>query len=306
MNRIAILSDIHANLFALRAVHEDIAQQQPDEILVGGDLVGRGPQGDAVVRHVIEQGWRAVRGNHEDYLLNFHHRRVPASWWQDPVWSASRWMVDELSPTSLAYIEALELEHRAARDPKLLLVHGTPRSNQEGFGSWTAAEVLDAITAMMQPGEMLVGAHTHRPIELVHEGVQLVNTGSVGLPFNGDWRAQYVIITTDGKHLRSVEFRQVEYDRDAFLKHYKTSGFYDNGGITSAMLYQEILHARPFLVPYLRWADVMNKELCLATTEEFLEIYDCNLTMEELVEQFKKLGVTRLSGKEEMGEEGGA
>ena len=300
MNRIAILSDIHANLFALRAVHEDLERLQPDEILVGGDLVGRGPQGDDVVKYVTKHGWPSVRGNHEDYLLNFHHRRVPASWWQDPVWSASRWMVSELSATSLAIIESLAMELRPERDGGILLVHGTPRSNQEGFGSWTAPEVLDEIAEMMRPGEMLVGAHTHRPIELERGGIRLVNTGSVGLPFNGDWRAQYVIITTHGDGTRSVEFRQVEYDREAFLRHYKTSGFYDKGGITSAMLYQEILHARPFLVPYLRWCEAMNKNLCLATTEEFLELYDCNMTMAELVEQFRNLGVTRLSGKEEM------
>ncbi len=71
MHKIAVLADIHGNLPALEAVLADIDAQRPDEVLVGGDLVGRGPQGSAVVRCIRERGWRAVRGNHEDYLLGF-------------------------------------------------------------------------------------------------------------------------------------------------------------------------------------------------------------------------------------------
>ena len=80
--RIAILADIHANMPAFEAVIADIEQQSPDEIIIAGDLVGRGPQGSAVVERVIELGWPSVRGNHEDYLINFFHERIPSEWKQ--------------------------------------------------------------------------------------------------------------------------------------------------------------------------------------------------------------------------------
>ncbi len=290
MTRIAILSDIHANLFALDAVYQDLQQQQPDEILIGGDLVGRGPQGDAVVQFIKEQGWRSVKGNHEDYLLNFHHRRIPTDWLTDPVWSASRWMAAELSSESIDFIENIPFSLRANLDPMTFLTHGTPRSNQEGIGSWTPAEQLSELTAEFAQGETLVVGHTHRPVLLDYAGITIVNTGSVGLPFNGDWRAQYVILNrTDDDTPQEVEFRQVEYDRDAFLQHYKDSGFLAEGGITSALLYQELLCARPFLVPYLRWAEALGKNVDMLTVEEFLEFYDCNLSMEELFKLFHEL-----------------
>lgn len=71
MKRIAILADIHANVPALTAVIRDIDQQHIDEVLVGGDLVGRGPQGTAIVEVIASKGWDCIRGNHEDYTLNF-------------------------------------------------------------------------------------------------------------------------------------------------------------------------------------------------------------------------------------------
>ena len=83
MTLIAVLADVHGNVPALEAVLDDIVAQRPDEVLVGGDLVGRGPCGKEVVLRLSELGWRGVRGNHEDYLLAFRHRRVP-----DPVQGA--------------------------------------------------------------------------------------------------------------------------------------------------------------------------------------------------------------------------
>ncbi len=71
MARIAVIADIHGNMPALEAVISDLADQAVDEVLVGGDLVGRGPEGSRVVKRVRELGWPAIGGNHEDYLLAF-------------------------------------------------------------------------------------------------------------------------------------------------------------------------------------------------------------------------------------------
>ena len=74
--RIAVLADIHSNLRALDAVVDDIATRGVDEVVVGGDIVGRGPQGAAVVDRVRELGWPSVRGNHEDYLVAFSREEL--------------------------------------------------------------------------------------------------------------------------------------------------------------------------------------------------------------------------------------
>ena len=78
MGSIAILADVHGNVPALEAVLADLERHPVDEVLVGGDLVGRGPQGRRAVAMIRATGWPCVRGNHEDYLLGFRHRRVPS------------------------------------------------------------------------------------------------------------------------------------------------------------------------------------------------------------------------------------
>ena len=289
MTRLAILADIHANLFALDAVIEDLKAREIDEVIVAGDLVGRGPQGSAVVERIWEQGWRCVQGNHEEYLINFWRRNIPPQWYDQEHWSGARWMSEELSQEHIEYLEALPFSLTSQTCPDVFVVHGSTRSNQEGIGSWTDPEVLDEIFEMVPPAHhLLVCAHTPRPLDLeLRQGQRIVNVGSVGLPFNGDWRAQYVVLTTQSDGVYDVEFVQVPYDREGFLGHYEASGFLAEAGITSAMLRHEVLHAKPFLVPFLRWCEGHGVEPVAERIPWFLDAYDHTKSLKELVEQLE-------------------
>ncbi len=253
MARIAVLADLHGNVPATEAVLADLERQRVDEVLLGGDLVGRGPQGGAVVRRLAATGWRSVRGNHEDYLLDFRAGRVPADWLFTEEWSAARWMASELSASESAYIAALPFSLSSALAPGLRLVHGSPRSANEGLGPWTAEQELCDHLALVEES-LLVCAHTHRPMERRVPGGTVVNVGSVGLPFNGDRRAQYTIFepTESGWE---VELRGVPYDLAEIFEIYESSGFLAAGGATARLLRLELEHARPFLVPFLKWAE---------------------------------------------------
>ena len=92
MTRLAVLADVHGNMPALEAVIEDIESHGVDEVLVGGDLVGRGPEGSLVTRRIRELGWPSIRGNHEEYVLTFRKGEVPADWLEAKEWAAARWM----------------------------------------------------------------------------------------------------------------------------------------------------------------------------------------------------------------------
>ncbi len=253
MVRIAVLADLHGNVPATDAVLADLERQGADEVLVGGDLVGRGPQGSAVVRRIAATGWRSVRGNHEDYMLDFRAGRVPDDWLFTEEWSAARWMASELSPEEAAYIEALPVSLASAVVPGLRLVHGSPRSPNEGIGPWTSERELTAHLDLVEES-LLVCAHTHRPMVRRLPAGMVVNVGSVGLPFNGDRRAQYAIF----EHRPGgweVELRGVPYDLAETLRIYEASGFLAAGGATARLLRLELEHARPFLVPFLKWAE---------------------------------------------------
>ncbi len=262
--RIAILADIHGNVPALEAVLADIATQEVDEVLVGGDLVGRGPQGSRVVQRIRSLGYPTIGGNHEDYLLEFRRGAIPADWRTTEEWAAARFMAAELENDDVAFIQ--NLEFRICR-PGLELVHGTPASNREGIGPWTSdAELCTHLDQIRE--DVLVCAHTHRPLERRLGQRAVINVGSVGLPFNRDRRAQYAILSC-GSGIE-VELRQVEYDLDHIFAIYKSSGFLAAGGITARLLLLELEHAESLLVPFLEWARVRQIPATLDALEPFL------------------------------------
>lgn len=288
MHVIAILADIHANLPALLAVEADLRARGVTEVVVAGDLIGRGPMGTAVVQHVQRAGWRCVRGNHEDYVLGFKHGRVPPAWLVTEEWAALRWMGRELSDEAGAFCEALPLQFALEEDPHVVVVHGSPNSYNEGLGVWTPEGVLDAHLDAVG-ATCLVCAHTHRPMLREVGARSVVNVGSVGLPFNGDVRAQYAILETDGEQ-RTVTLHQVEYDRAAILDVYDASGFLDQGAITAHLLRLEVETARPHLVPYLAWTRATEREASLHNLPDFLDMFDCHGSLPAF---FSSLGMLR-------------
>ena len=276
MARLAILSDVHGNVPALEAVLADLDAQRPDEVLVGGDLVGRGPQGSRVTEIIRRRGWRTIKGNHEDYLLNFRRGDIPEAWNHLDVWAAARWMSAELNDDDVAFLSDLPAEVRSTSLPEVLLVHGTPRSNRKGIGPWTSTSSMSRHLESIR-GSVLVCAHTHRPLERRLDVGRIINAGSVGLPFNRDPRAQYVVLHGDGaagSETIETEFRRVDYDRAEILAIYERSGFLAEGGVTARLLELEIHHAAPFLVPFLTWSSVHGVPQVPDSIPGFLRNYD--------------------------------
>ena len=272
MTRTAVLADIHGNLPALEAVVADISTQEVDEVLVAGDLVGRGPQGSAVIRRIRQLGWPSVRGNHEDYLLTFKRGEVPSDWLEADEWSASRWMADELSDKDAKYIDGLPFTMTSRAEPELRVVHGSPAGTSDGIGPWTSESQMRAHAESIRES-VLICAHTHRPLDRTFSSGRIVNVGSVGLPFNGDQRAQYALfdVTTDRL---TVEFRQVDYDLNEILRIYETTGFLEAGGVTALLLKRELEQAQPYLVPFLHWASVLGEEPSTTSLDRFYAFYD--------------------------------
>ncbi len=284
MTRLAVIADIHGNMPAFEAVISDLAAQAVDEVLVAGDLVGRGPEGSRVVRRVCELGWSAIGGNHEDYLLTFRRREVPSDWLRAREWAAARWMAAELDDESAAWLEKLPF---SIGRPNLRVVHGTPQTDREGIGPWTGDEEIAEHLASVEE-RVLVCAHTHRP--LIHESDAglVVNVGAVGLPFNRDHRAQYAIFTAGGRHGWQVELRQVAYDLERIFEIYESSGFLAAGGVTSRLLRMELEHASPILVPFLEWAKLTSVEPSPASLERFFEIFEPGQSLRKFFRRFRQ------------------
>jgi diadenosine tetraphosphatase ApaH/serine/threonine PP2A family protein phosphatase len=214
--RLAVLSDIHANLAALDAVREDLPAV--DETWVLGDIVGYGPQPNEVIRALQEMGARSVMGNHDGAAIG----TVDSSWFNPDAASAIEWTTRVLDHNARAYLAALP---EVRRDGELTAVHGSPRDPTWEYvtGPGVAAANLSAFDT-----RLCLHGHTHVPvifsaedgrIEVVpatpdaplrlNAGRALVNPGSVGQPRDGNPAASYLVLDTDSG---TAEFRRVTYD----------------------------------------------------------------------------------------------
>lgn len=189
--KVAIVSDFHGNLVALEAVLADLDQAKPDLIAHGGDLAFNGPRPVECVDRIREMGWPGVVGNMDRALENPTGRRVT-------------WASRQLGPERNAWLQSLPMEWR--QEDRIALVHAVPGD------LWRAIfpEADDAeLRAVYGPlgARIAVYCHIHRSYVRTIGDLTVANSGSVGLPFDGDPRASYLVIE-DGR----VENRRVDYD----------------------------------------------------------------------------------------------
>jgi diadenosine tetraphosphatase ApaH/serine/threonine PP2A family protein phosphatase len=214
--RLAVLSDIHANLAALDAVRGDLPEV--DEVWVLGDIVGYGPQPNEVIAGLQEMGARSVMGNHDGAAIG----QVDVSWFNPDAARAISWTASVIDDNARAYLATLP---EVRREGELTAVHGSPRDPTWEYIS--DAGVASANLASFDTRLCLHG-HTHVPIVYraddgnvaavpavpgapvsVEAGRALVNPGSVGQPRDGNPAASYLVIDTGAQ---TAQFRRVTYD----------------------------------------------------------------------------------------------
>lgn len=196
---LAFLYDVHGNLPALEAVLDDARSRGADRFLLGGDYALFGPYPAETVERLRGLDARWIRGNGERWTAR------PAEAPDDEVVRAAITACREaLGERTVDELAALP---ETARLGDTLACHASPPSDLESFLPEPAegeAELLAGVEA-----QRLVFGHTHLAFRRRSDvGVELVNPGSVGMPFDGDPRASYALVDDAGevRHLR------VEYD----------------------------------------------------------------------------------------------
>jgi diadenosine tetraphosphatase ApaH/serine/threonine PP2A family protein phosphatase len=220
--RYLILTDIHANLEALEACLADAHGRGYDETLVLGDLVGYGPDPNAVVERVQAlKPLAIVRGNHDKVACGLEQ----AEGFNSVAKSAARWTLDMLTPDYREWL--CDLPHGPILvDDVVEICHGSP-FDEDAY----IFDELDAVRALkVSTRPLCLFGHTHYPVifELSADNFDspgptvaaemrlvlrpgskyLVNPGAVGQPRDGDPRAAYAIADTK---VRCVELYRLAY-----------------------------------------------------------------------------------------------
>ena len=223
----AILSDIHGNLEALRAVLHDAATRS-DGVLCLGDTVGYGADPEACVELLAERAGSIVAGNHEYGVAD----RLDLTWFNRWARAAAEWTRERLDDDHRAYLASLPL---VAQLGDATLVHASPDRPDEWEYLLTAQDGFDAFGAFTTrlcfvghshlAGAWSLGSsgpeHRAGPVDLELERGRryLVNVGSVGQPRDRDPRAAYAIWDVERG---TIAVRRVVYDvataRDKILR----------------------------------------------------------------------------------------
>jgi putative phosphoesterase len=216
--KLAIVSDVHGNLAALDAVIKDLASLKPDLVVHGGDLVFNGPHPAECVDRIRELGWPGVLGNTDEALW-----KLPANF---PASAEHMFNVISAATASLlgdervAWLKTLPLEWRDA--DRVALVHAVPGD------TWKAVPV-EASDAELQEiygplnAQLAVYGHIHRPFVRNVGHFTLANSGSVGMPFDGDRRAAYLLVVDGRPEIRRVGYNVRSYVADLEKSDYPTS-----------------------------------------------------------------------------------
>lgn len=226
--RIAVISDIHANIEALQTVLRDIAQQNVDKVYCTGDLVGYAPFPNEVIDLIREEKIPTVMGNYDDGVG--HMRFICGCDYKDESAQALgeqsiMWTKEHTTEENKEFLRNLPVEMRFNVDEKIvLLVHGSPNKLNEYIYEDTPD---DYMSELLEKGkaDILVCGHTHKPFHRIISGKHLINAGSVGKPKHGHPKAAYVIIAINDEV--EVEIRKVDYNFEAVVKAIEESGLPD-------------------------------------------------------------------------------
>jgi putative phosphoesterase len=179
--RTALISDLHGNIVALRAVLEHIGRSRVGRIVCLGDVATLGPAPTQVLETLAELGCACILGNHDAFLLDPDLIR---RYTETPVIVAA---VDAcraaLGSAELDFVRTFQATLDLEMDGATLgLFHGSPRSHMEDLLATTAADDLDRALGERR-ATVMAGGHTHIQMLRQHRGTLLVNPGSLGLPF---------------------------------------------------------------------------------------------------------------------------
>lgn len=231
---LALLSDVHANLHALEAVLAHLDAHPVDATYHLGDLVGYLPFPNEVVARIHARGIVGVAGNYDSTVARGAEHcgcRSESPAQEALAHTSYAFTVRECSAHTKQLLGALpfslQLRPRGghAAGPQVVLVHGTPTLNTV---YWTGDRSDDfcrkmAERAGLRAGDLIAFGHTHKPWRRVVDEMHFVNTGSVGRPKDGDWRAGYVRVVL-GVAPPQVEFIRLPYDVEAAIAAVATAG----------------------------------------------------------------------------------
>ena len=231
-NRIAILSDIHGDTTALKAVIADARALGATEYWLLGDILLPGPGREDLFELLDAIPiTAAVRGNWDDCVLEALDGEYGL---EDPqeiqLLRLTQYLMEGLDPKRIDWLRSLPLvEKKEVNGIRFSLTHNLPEKNYGGF--LRPANVTENFDQLLDDQtDMAIYGHVHKQLlRYGSQGQQILNPGTIGMPYF-DWgpiqnhRAQYALIDVEEDGVTNLQFRKVAYDYEAELQDAKDKG----------------------------------------------------------------------------------
>jgi diadenosine tetraphosphatase ApaH/serine/threonine PP2A family protein phosphatase len=225
--RVAVVSDIHANLAALEAVLAAVDLDPPEEIWCLGDLVGYGARPNECCEIVRERATTCLGGNHDLAVRG----TIDLSDFSGDAGIAAEWTRGVITPEALAFLETLEPQGTAHG---VALYHGSAR---DPVWEYVLSDEAAAATLALTDAQTVLVGHSHVALSaspslaggLAPQGTtidlaalrRLLNPGSVGQPRDGDPRAAYLMLDFEAQ---TAAFERVDYDIERTQQEIRAAG----------------------------------------------------------------------------------
>jgi predicted phosphodiesterase len=219
--RVAALYDIHGNVPALDAVLAEVEREGVDLIVFGGD-VAAGPMPAETIERMRAAGGRCVMGNADRMMVDdFDAGRDPADA-EDVMLRPMWWATTRIDRAQRDYLAGFEPAVTLEIDGlgPTLFCHGSPRSDEEKLTRATGEDRLGPILEGVEE-RIIVCGHTHQQFDRTLLGHRLLNAGSVGMPYEGDAAAFWLLLGPD------AELRRTAYDIPAAAEVMRATGMPD-------------------------------------------------------------------------------
>ena len=240
--KIAVISDIHGNLQALEAVLENIKKENCDKIFCLGDLAMAGPQPNETIEKIKilleEENFELIQGNTDEYLSKNSDEIYQTIKKVNPI-MAEAYNADRniITKENLEFLKNLPAQKNIEiNGVKILLVHGSPRANNENIFPEMPLEKIEEMLVVVD-ADLIFCGHTHQPCGYQTNTKQtVINVGSVGRPLNEEPKACYLLleIIKDTNEFY-VEHKLIRYDKEKAANILKERNF-DGADKLAAML----------------------------------------------------------------------
>lgn len=245
--KIAVISDIHGNLFALDAVLEDIKEQGCEKIFVLGDYAMAGPQPcDTVnwfMKRQFDKNIKMIQGNTDLMIADYNEELYATLKSKAPIMAeALKNDFSLLNVIQKDFLKTLPIQLAIEEEGiKFLLVHGSPRKNNEDILPDTPLDKVEEMLINVDADVVLCG-HTHIPCGFQTKSKKtVVNVGSIGRPFTPDPKSCYLKITVENGQC-VFEHRFVDYDKESASQTLNARAFNGADKLAGMLLEPKVRH----------------------------------------------------------------